>query len=67
MSHVIYLSYVCYMSYLRYMSYVSYMCYKLYELRKLYEYFVNHLKSLEIALNYLNCVKYNIFVSQNFE
>ena len=44
-----------------------YVLYKLYELRKLYEYFVNHLKSFEIALNYLNCFKYNIFVSQNFE
>ena len=39
-------SFVGYMSYVNYMFYVSYKSYLSYV--KLYEYFINHLKSLEI-------------------
>ena len=42
------------------MSYVGRL-YELYELCKLYEYFMNHLKSLEITWNHLNCFKCNFF------
>ena len=45
------------MSYVSYMSYVNYMSYvKLYELCKLSEYFLNHLKSLEITWITLNAI-----------
>ena len=62
MSYVSYMSYVYHMSYLSYMSYVCRL-YELYELCKLYEYFINHLKSVEIAWDHMNVVfkKFDFF------
>ena len=62
MSYVSYMSYVYYMSYLSYMSYVCRL-YELYELCKLYEYFINPLKSVEIAWDHMNVVfkKFDFF------
>ena len=60
------MSYVNYMSNVDYMSYVNYMRYvgrlnNLYELCKLYDYFMNHLNSLEITQNHLNCLIFLVF------
>ena len=56
---MIYVIYVSYLSFMSCVSYMNYVC-RLYELCKLHEYFMNHLKSVEISWNVIFFVFKNV-------